>query len=88
MLLKMLHSTRGAEDKINVKMYKKDSEYEINTNLADIFIETGVAVEVKPKKVEPIEQKKVEPVENKMVVPEDKSEEETKGKRKKIKDYK
>ncbi len=66
MKIKMIETTNGAEDKINVKRYVKSEIYDISSELKDIFLKMGVAEKV----VEAKSGSKMEHVtENKMVKP-------------------
>jgi len=47
MLVKMLENAKGADDGINVKEYIKDTEHELNVELAQEFIKMNVAKGIK-----------------------------------------
>jgi len=58
MLIKMVKSHSGSYDGLHVKLYEKDTEHEVDSefmpySLAEVFLEHGMAVEVKESKIAP-----------------------------------
>jgi len=64
MKIRMLRSEKGSQNGIDVQLYEKDKEYEVNDSLSDAFIKAELAVEVKKSS------KVLAPAENKMDEPE------------------